>query len=44
LVALEVGEGQTAALAEIMRRLPLRDVRAVNDLSRRDRFLFGRTV
>ncbi len=42
LVALEVGAGQTAALAEIMRRLPLRDVAAVNDLSRRDRFLFGR--
>ena len=29
-------------LAEIMRALPLRDVRAVNDLSRHDRFLFGR--
>ena len=41
-VALEVGAGQTAALAEIMSRLPLRDVTAVNDLSRRDRFLFGR--
>ena len=44
LVALEVGAGQTAALAEIMRCLPLRDVAAVNDLSRRDRFLFGRSV
>ena len=44
LVALEVGAGQTAALSEIMRRLPLRDVSAVNDLSRRDRFLFGRAM
>lgn len=44
LVALEVGAGQTAALAEIMRSLPLRDVRAINDLSRRDRFLFGRML
>lgn len=42
LVALEVGVGQTAALAEIMRRIPLREVTAANDLSRRDRFLFGR--
>lgn len=42
LVALEVGAGQTAALAEMMRGLPLGDVIAVNDLSRRDRFLFGR--
>jgi release factor glutamine methyltransferase len=44
LVALEVGAGQTEALAEAMRRLPLRDVRAGNDLSRRDRFLFGRMI
>lgn len=44
LVALEVGAGQTADLAEYMRRIPLRDVRAVNDLSRRDRFLFGRML
>ena len=43
-VALEVGAGQTTALAEIMRRIPLRDVRAANDLSRHDRFLFGRMV
>jgi release factor glutamine methyltransferase len=43
-VALETGAGQTAALAEIMRRLPLRDVRAFHDLSRRDRFLFGRMI
>ena len=42
LVALEVGAGQTAELAEMMRRIPLREVTAVNDLSRRDRFLFGR--
>ena len=44
LVALEVGAGQTDALAEIMRRVPLRDVTAANDLSRRDRFLFGRAM
>jgi len=42
--ALEVGAGQTEALAEAMRRLPLRDVTAANDLSRRDRFLFGRAL
>jgi release factor glutamine methyltransferase len=42
--ALEVGAGQTAELAEAMNRAPLRDVAAVNDLSRRDRFLFGRAV
>jgi release factor glutamine methyltransferase len=42
--ALEVGAGQTEELAELMRRAPLRDVQAVNDLSRRDRFLFGRAV
>lgn len=44
LVALETGAGQTSALAEIMRRLPLRDVRAGNDLSRHDRFLFGSMI
>ena len=42
LTALEVGAGQTAELAESMRRATLRDVVAVDDLSRRDRFLFGR--
>jgi release factor glutamine methyltransferase len=42
LVALEVGSGQTEALAAIMRDIPLREVRAMNDLSRHDRFLFGR--
>ncbi len=41
-VALEVGAGQTTALAETMRRLALGNVTAANDLSRRDRFLFGR--
>ena len=41
-VALEVGAGQTAELAECMRRAAMRDVAAVDDLSRRDRFLFGR--
>lgn len=40
--ALEVGAGQTAELAECMRRAAMRDVAAVDDLSRRDRFLFGR--
>lgn len=44
LVALEVGAGQTEYLAEIMRRSSLRDVVAVNDYSRRDRFLFGRAM
>lgn len=42
--ALEVGAGQTEGLAETMRRLALHDVTAANDLSRRDRFLFGRTA
>ncbi len=41
LVALEVGAGQTAALAESMRGHGLQEVSAVNDYSRRDRFLFG---
>ena len=40
--ALEVGAGQTAALAQDMRRAILRDVVAADDLSRRDRFLFCR--
>ncbi len=44
LVALETGAGQTAALAEFMKGLPLRGVHAANDLSRRDRFLFGRML
>jgi release factor glutamine methyltransferase len=44
LVALEVGAGQTEHLAEVMRRSGLRDVTAANDLSRRDRFLFGRAL
>jgi release factor glutamine methyltransferase len=44
LVALEVGSGQTEALAAIMRDIPLREVRAMNDLSRHDRFLFGRMM
>jgi len=44
LAALEVGAGQTEALAEAMRRLPLRDVRVGHDLSRHDRFLFGRML
>jgi release factor glutamine methyltransferase len=42
LVALEVGAGQTQQLAEWMRRSGILEVTAVNDLSRRDRFLFGR--
>lgn len=40
--ALEVGAGQTAGLAEAMRRAGLRDVVTADDLSRRDRFLFCR--
>ena len=44
LAALEVGAGQTEQLADGMRRLGLRDVTAANDLSRRDRFLFGRAL
>lgn len=44
LVALEVGAGQTEHLAEVMHRSGLRDVTAANDLSRRDRFLFGRAL
>jgi release factor glutamine methyltransferase len=44
LAALEVGAGQTEYLADLMRRAGMRDVAAVNDLSRRDRFLFGRSL
>ena len=44
LLALEVGSGQTEALAERMRTLPLDGVRAALDLSRHDRFLFARRV
>jgi release factor glutamine methyltransferase len=44
LAALEVGAGQTEHLAECMRRAGLRDVVAINDYSRRDRFLFGRAL
>ncbi|HEX2750503.1 MAG TPA: peptide chain release factor N(5)-glutamine methyltransferase [Verrucomicrobiales bacterium] len=44
LAALEVGAGQTEQLADVMRRSGLRDVTAANDLSRRDRFLFGRAL
>jgi release factor glutamine methyltransferase len=44
LAALEVGAGQTEYLAEVMRRSGLRDVTAMNDYSRRDRFLFGRAL
>ena len=42
LVALEVGEGQTAAIAEWMRAAGYAEVAAETDLGQRDRFVFAR--
>jgi methylase of polypeptide subunit release factors len=41
LAALEVGSGQTAALASRLDSLGFTSISAVHDLSRHDRFLFA---